>query len=142
ADEPTTALDVTVQAQILDLLEDLQADRQMTVIIVSHDLGVVASRTDRVMVMYAGEVCEDGSTVEVFESTRHPYTAALLRSMPTLSTPRGQTISPIAGSPPSLLRPPPGCRFAPRCRFAQPRCVEEHPSLVAGGTGHAHRCFF
>ena len=114
ADEPTTALDVTVQAQILDLLDDLQRDRHMAMILVSHDLGVVASRTDEIMVMYGGKVVEQAATSELFRNVRMPYTEALLRSIPRIESPSHTRLEAIPGRPPNLLSPPNGCNFAPR----------------------------
>src|SRR5688500_9505453 len=113
ADEPTTALDVTVQAQILDLLQMQQADRHMAVILVTHDLGVVAGRTDEVIVMYAGQVVEHAPTAELFANVRMPYTEALLESVPTVATDVDTRLPTIPGRPPDLARPPAGCRFAP-----------------------------
>ena len=143
ADEPTTALDVTVQAQILDLLGTHQRDRQMAMILVSHDLGVVAGRTDNIQVMYAGQVVEKGPTRHVLHSPRMPYTEALLRSTPRLDSPRNEPLPTITGRPPNPLDFPAGCRFAPRCRYAQERCLTEMPELqIAEIADHEYRCFF
>ena len=143
ADEPTTALDVTLQKQILDLLQSLQRQRAMAMILITHDLGVVASRTDEVCVMYAGKVVERASTGELFAHMRHPYTEALFRSIPRLDQPSGTRLVSLPGRPPDLVDPPPGCRFAPRCPYAQDRCREESPELTPdGATGHEHACFF
>jgi peptide/nickel transport system ATP-binding protein len=150
ADEPTTALDVTVQRQILDLIGALQHEMGMSVILITHDLGVVAGRTKRVLVMYAGQVVEEGGTSVLFEDVRHPYTEALLTSIPKVDLPSQTRLSAISGRPPDLVNPPPGCRFAARCRQSQARCVDERPRLQAelagiGATSpSAHRfaCFF
>jgi oligopeptide/dipeptide ABC transporter ATP-binding protein len=130
ADEPTTALDVTIQAQILDLIDNLRRDFEMAVILITHDLGVIAARADRVMVMYAGKIAEGSGTEELFGSMRHPYTEALFRSIPRFDQDRSQALFSIPGVPPDLMSPPPGCRFAPRCRNAQARCTEEEPLLA------------
>jgi len=141
ADEPTTALDVTVQAQILDLLDDLQRDRHMAMILVSHDLGVVASRTDEIMVMYGGKVVEQAPTSELFRSMKMPYTEALLRSIPRIEHPSHTRLEAIPGRPPNLLSPPKGCNFAPRCRYVQEKCLNEEPPLESEN-GHAWRCWY
>ena len=130
ADEPTTALDVTIQAQILDLIDGLRRDLQMAVILITHDLGVIAARANRVMVMYAGKIAEGADTEELFASMRHPYTEALFRSIPRFDQDRSQALYSIPGVPPDLMTPPPGCRFAPRCRNAQARCTQEEPLLA------------
>lgn len=129
ADEPTTALDVTVQAQILDLLGAEQQERHMAMILVSHDLGVVAGRTDEVAVMYAGKIVEKAPTARLFSAMRMPYTEALFNSMPRLEHESHRRLNAIKGRPPSLLNPPRGCRFAPRCPYVQERCLEEEPQL-------------
>jgi oligopeptide/dipeptide ABC transporter ATP-binding protein len=130
ADEPTTALDVTIQAQILDLIDNLRRDLQMAVILITHDLGVIAARANRVMVMYAGKIAEGADTGELFASMRHPYTEALFRSIPRFDQDRSQALYSIPGVPPDLMTPPPGCRFASRCRNVQERCTEEEPLLA------------
>jgi oligopeptide/dipeptide ABC transporter ATP-binding protein len=137
ADEPTTALDVTIQAQILDLIDNLRRDFEMAVILITHDLGVIAARANRVMVMYAGKIAEGSETEELFGSMRHPYTEALFRSIPRFDQDRTRALFSIPGVPPDLMYPPPGCRFAPRCRNAQPRCTQEEPLLApeTGGNG-------
>jgi oligopeptide/dipeptide ABC transporter ATP-binding protein len=135
ADEPTTALDVTIQAQILDLIDNLRRDFEMAVILITHDLGVIAARADRVMVMYAGKIAEGSGTEELFGSMRHPYTEALFRSIPRFDQDRSQALFSIPGVPPDLMSPPPGCRFAPRCRNAQARCTQEEPLLAPEGPG-------
>jgi peptide/nickel transport system ATP-binding protein len=143
ADEPTTALDVTVQAQILDLLQELQRERFMAMVLVTHDLGVVAGRTDDIAVMYAGRIVEKAPTRSLFAHTRHPYTEALLKSIPKLNQPSHTRLEAITGRPPDLTQPPKGCKFAPRCPYAQAKCLEEEPPLVDHDVpGHAFRCWF
>jgi peptide/nickel transport system ATP-binding protein len=143
ADEPTTALDVTVQAQILDLLQEQQRDREMAVVLVSHDLGVVAGRTHEIAVMYAGQIVEQAPTATLFSEVRMPYTEALLQSVPRLENPSHTRLAVIGGRPPVLIDPPAGCRFAPRCPYAQERCRVEAPPLVEGDTpGHFYRCWY
>jgi peptide/nickel transport system ATP-binding protein len=143
ADEPTTALDVTVQHQILNLLAAQQRDRYMTMIMVTHDLGVVAGRTDEIAVMYAGKVVEKAPTGALFADMHHPYTQALLWSIPKTSQPKHTRLSAIAGRPPDLIKPPPGCKFAPRCPYARDRCREEEPTLrPATAAGHEFACHF
>jgi peptide/nickel transport system ATP-binding protein len=143
ADEPTTALDVTVQAQILDLLQAQQAERTMGMILVTHDLGVVAGRADHIAVMYAGRVVETAPTKTLFAQMRHPYTEALLQSIPKLEMPSHSRLSAIGGRPPDLVSPPPGCSFAPRCPYAQDRCHEEDPALTPdpNDPDHQYACF-
>ncbi len=140
ADEPTTALDVTVQAQILDLLERLQRELGMGVLLITHDLGVVAETADRVAVMYAGQVVESCDVRAAFERTRHPYTAGLLASLPRLGETR-ESLRVIPGSVPDPARFPAGCRFHPRCPFADARCRGEEPPLVTFDGGHQSRCW-
>jgi oligopeptide/dipeptide ABC transporter ATP-binding protein len=143
ADEPTTALDVTVQAQILDLLKRQQEDRDMSMILITHDLGVVAGRTDEIIVMYAGRVVERAPTATLFSEMRHPYTEALLRSIPKIEYASHTRLDTIPGRPPDMVHPPKGCKFAARCRYAQDRCIEEEPQLTEGESpGHVYRCFF
>jgi peptide/nickel transport system ATP-binding protein len=143
ADEPTTALDVTVQAQILNLLNQQQQDRYMAMILVTHDLGVVAGRTDEIAVMYAGQIVERAPTRTLFANVRMPYTEALLKSIPKLENPSHTRLQIIGGRPPDLINPPPGCRFAPRCPYAQAKCHTEPPPLVEAETpGHVFRCWF
>ena len=141
ADEPTTALDVTVQAQIMDLLLDLQRENDMGIVLITHDLGVVAETADRVAVMYAGSIVETGTTGTVFNWPAHPYTVGLMRSVPRVDS-VGERLEPIVGSPPSLARIPPGCSFHPRCPRAEGVCSVESPALreVAGGRRSA--CHF
>jgi peptide/nickel transport system ATP-binding protein len=142
ADEPTTALDVTVQAQILDVLAEQQAAHGMSLLLVTHDLGVVAGRTDEIAVMYAGRVVERATTKELFASMRHPYSAALLASIPKLEDPKHTRLDAIPGRPPDIVAPEPGCAFAPRCSRAQPSCHTAAPALVEGTPGHWWACFF
>lgn len=142
ADEPTTALDVTIQAQILELINRLKEELHTAVIIITHDLGVVAGMTDRVTVMYAGRVVEEGPTREIFENPRMPYTIGLLRSIPRLDEARRRKLNPIRGLPPNLIDLPPICAFSPRCDFAQERCITTRPELRPVGAGHAAACHF
>ncbi|MDQ4098009.1 MAG: ABC transporter ATP-binding protein, partial [Actinomycetota bacterium] len=141
ADEPTTALDVTVQAQILELLARLRRDRQMSVVFITHDMAVVAGQAERVLVMYAGRVAEVGAAEPVFSSPGHAYTLGLLQSVAHLDGVRGRPLEPIPGQPPSLVRLPPGCPFHPRCRFATESCRRDVPALTPQpGEGHAAAC--
>jgi peptide/nickel transport system ATP-binding protein len=143
ADEPTTALDVTVQAQILDLLTAEQRDRQMAMVLVTHDLGVVAGRTDDIAVMYAGQIVEKAPTTALFANMKMPYTEALLKSIPKIEDPSHTRLHAIPGRPPNLISPPPGCRFAPRCVYARDRCHREMPDLIESATpGHFYRCWY
>lgn len=144
ADEPTTALDVTVQLQILELLGRQQTERNMAMVLVTHDLGVVATRTDRIVVMYAGQVVESAPTAELFRNVKMPYTRALLDALPRRDQPSHTRLKAIPGNPPNLAAPPVGCRFASRCPAAQARCHEEQPPLVnaEGSEEHAYRCWF
>lgn len=143
ADEPTTALDVTVQAQILDLIGEQQRDRNMSVILVTHDLGVVAGHTDEIAVMYGGRLVEKAPTKSLFANMKMPYTKALLRSIPKLDEPSHTRLSTIPGRPPDLVNPPKGCRFAPRCAYARDLCHKEEPQLVqAESPHHLYACFY
>jgi oligopeptide/dipeptide ABC transporter ATP-binding protein len=143
ADEPTTGLDVTVQAQILDLLSTLQRDREMGMVLVTHDLGVVATRTDEIIVMYAGNVVERAPASFLFSEMSMPYTEALLRSIPRIGNPSHTRLQAIEGRPPNLIAPPAGCPFAPRCPYAQDKCRQEKPPLVEGAVpGHSYACWF
>jgi oligopeptide/dipeptide ABC transporter ATP-binding protein len=144
ADEPTTALDVTIQAQIMGLLKREQQSRHMSVLFITHDLGLAASYAENVMVMYAGQVVESGPADIVLRAPRSPYTAALRNSMPLIKNPPHTRLEAIAGRPPDLASLPPGCRFAQRCVYAQERCLEEMPLLQsdAGNDNHKYRCFF
>jgi oligopeptide/dipeptide ABC transporter ATP-binding protein len=141
ADEPTTALDVTVQAQVLLLLDRLRRELNMAMILISHDFGVVAAVCDRVLVMYGGRPAEQGSVQHILGRARHPYTRALLRSVPRLDDPRGDALSAIPGQPITVLDGARGCRFAPRCTFAVERCSREDPPQVALGSGHVSACW-
>jgi len=140
ADEPTTALDVTIQAQILSLMKDLTRELGIALVLITHNLGIVARYADRVNVMYAARMAEQGDAERVFGLPLHPYTAGLLRSVPRLDRPRGAQLETIEGSPPNLLDPPPGCRFAPRCPARIPACVEVLPPLVEIERGHSSAC--
>ena len=144
ADEPTTALDVTVQAQILDLLGEQRRDRNMSLVLVTHDLGVVAGHTDEIAVMYGGKLVEKASTRGLFANMKMPYTEALLLSIPKLDDPSHTRLNAIAGRPPDLVNPPKGCRFAPRCPYAQQRCIDEEPPLVATAEDpdHLYACWY
>ena len=141
ADEPTTALDVTIQAQILDLLKELKNRLNVAMVLITHDMGIVADVCDRVTVLYAGQVCESGTVEQVFEKPKHPYTQALLTSVPNLAL-RKEKLSVIPGNVPNLIDPPSGCRFNPRCQYAQQICIDRVPELEPIGEGrmvHCHR---
>jgi oligopeptide/dipeptide ABC transporter ATP-binding protein len=138
ADEPTTALDVTVQAQILDLLRDIQKEKGTAIVLITHDLGVVAEMCDTVAVMYAGSVVEYATVEELFKNPRHPYTVGLMNSLPK---PGANRLIPIDGQPPSLVNLPRGCRFANRCPLKESRCEETIPPLEEKAPGHVVRCF-
>ena len=142
ADEPTTALDVTVQAQILQLLRELREDLKMSMVLVTHDLGVVAGNTDFVAVMYAGEVVEYAPTTKLFADMRMPYTEALLESIPKIDHKSGTRLSVIAGRLPNPTDRGVGCGFAPRCKYAQEKCHTQHPELQKDPDGHLYRCWF
>ncbi len=142
ADEPTTGLDVTVQAQILDLLASQQRERHMAMILVTHDLGVVAGRTDEIAVMYAGRVVEQAPTADLFAHTRMPYTEALMRSIPRVADPSHTRLRAIPGRPPDLSATITGCAFAPRCPYAQEHCRTYAPPLRTAGTGHTFACWY
>jgi oligopeptide/dipeptide ABC transporter ATP-binding protein len=141
ADEPTTALDVTIQAQILELMRDLSRECGITLVLITHNLGVVARYADRVNVMYAGKIVEQGSAREVYADPRHPYTIGLLRSVPRLDVPRKAKLHPIDGQPPDLAHLPRGCAFAPRCPYAIARCQTEVPPLIRVGADHVSACW-
>ena len=141
ADEPTTALDVTIQAQILDLIQRLRRELGMAVILITHDLGLVAEICDRVSVMYAGYIVESASTEQLFEDPRHPYTLGLLSSIPRTDEARGEKLVPIQGMPPDPMNLPPGCPFAPRCPYAVGRSEEENPQLRAVAPDHYVACW-
>jgi oligopeptide/dipeptide ABC transporter ATP-binding protein len=143
ADEPTTALDVTVQAQVLEALEAARQESGAALILITHDLGVIAGHSDRICVMYAGKLVETGSTEDVFYRPRMPYTLGLLGSLPRLDREERQRLTPIKGAPPSLLNLPPGCPFTPRCPLAKEICDREEPELLpVEGRGHASACHF
>ena len=141
ADEPTTALDVTIQAQILELMKDLTRRLGVALIIITHNLGVVARYADRVNVMYAGRIVETGSARQIYHNPSHPYTLALLRSVPRMDQPRRAKLDPVEGQPPDLMRLDAGCAFRPRCRFAVARCRETAPELEVVAGGHLSACF-
>jgi len=141
ADEPTTALDVTIQAQVLELVKKLSDELGTSVILITHNLGVVARYADRVNVMYAGKLIETASAKDLYADPRHPYTLGLLASVPRLDEPRKVKLVPIEGSPPDLTHLPKGCPFRPRCRFAVDRCAEEHPPLMPMGERHFAACW-
>ncbi|MGB7652455.1 MAG: ABC transporter ATP-binding protein, partial [Acidimicrobiales bacterium] len=140
ADEPTTALDVTIQAQILDILDNLRKELGMAMLLITHDMGVIAGRADRVVVMYAGKKAEESTTSDLFHSMRHPYTQALLSSMPNLENTSKHKLASIAGMPPALTREIVGCRFAPRCAYATDQCRSDDPPISLDGE-HAFACF-
>ncbi len=141
ADEPTTALDVTVQAQILELLRDLVRANNSSMMLITHDLGVVARYADRINVMYAGRIVERGTAEEIFHHPKHPYTLGLMESMPRLDQAPGSRLTPIPGQPPDLSDPPPGCPFHPRCRFAEARCRSERPPRAQITDNHWKACW-
>jgi oligopeptide transport system ATP-binding protein len=140
ADEPTTALDVTVQAQILELLKALTRESGSALILITHDLGVVARHADRVCVMYAGRIVESGPARAIYENPQHPYTIGLMASVPRLDQPVTRKLVPIEGQPPDLAALPPGCAFEPRCRHASARCRQERPTLEPVGDRHIRAC--
>jgi oligopeptide transport system ATP-binding protein len=141
ADEPTTALDVTIQAQILELMQQLQREEGTAIIMITHDLGVIANICHRVNVMYAGRFVEEAATEALFDAPRHPYTLGLLESMPRIDEVAKSRLTPIAGQPPNLTHLPAGCSFRPRCRFAVDRCAQEVPPLFPGPAGGRYACF-
>ncbi len=141
ADEPTTALDVTIQAQILELMKDLTKRLGVALIVITHNLGVVARYADRVNVMYAGKIVEEGSAAQIYHHSRHPYTIGLLSSVPRMDRHRGQRLVPIEGQPPDLTRLDNGCAYRPRCRWAIDRCADEIPPLEHVGDGQKAACF-
>jgi len=142
ADEPTTSLDVTVQAQVLEVLANMRNEFNMAVMVITHNLGVVARYVDRVNVMYAGCLVETGRTDDIYAAPKHPYTLGLLGSVPRLDSPRQKSLRIIKGLPPNLARLPKGCSFAPRCDYAMPRCLEEKPPLEKVGEEHYRACFY
>lgn len=141
ADEPTTALDVTIQAQIMDVMKEMQQKLGTSIILITHDLGVVAGMCDRVIVMYAGEVVETGTLWEIFKNPQHPYTKGLLRSMPRLDQKKGEPLIPIIGTPPDLIKPPVGCPFAARCSEAMHVCEQSEPGATEFSGTHMARCW-
>jgi oligopeptide/dipeptide ABC transporter ATP-binding protein len=141
ADEPTTALDVTIQAQILELMKALSQEYGVALIIITHNLGVVARYADRVNIMYAGKIIERGSALDIYRRPSHPYALGLLNSVPRLDQPRKEKLDPIEGQPPDLIDMGDGCSFRDRCRFFIERCAEEAPALQSVGDGHVSACF-
>lgn len=141
ADEPTTALDVTIQAQIMDLLKNIQKELKTAIILITHDLGVVAGSADRVAVMYAGKVMESGTTDQIFYNPKHPYTRALLKSLPSPETTKDEELIAIPGTPPDLLNPPKGCGFAARCEKCMKVCQEKLPPEFTVEDGHTASCW-
>ncbi len=141
ADEPTTALDVTIQAQILELLKQLRAEYNMSIMLITHDLGIVADLCSRVIVMYAGIIIEEGTTREIFYEPKHPYTWGLLKSVPRINMLSKRRLVPIEGQPPDLLNPPKGCPFMPRCRYAMEVCREYCPGLYSVSETHRAACW-
>jgi len=141
ADEPTTALDVTIQAQILELMKNLTKELGVALIVITHNLGVVARYADRVNVMYAGKIIETGTAKQIYHNPRHPYTLGLLASVPRLDQPRGTKLLPIYGQPPDLTKLDGGCSFRPRCRFAQDQCAQSYPPLQNMEPQHNAACF-
>lgn len=141
ADEPTTALDVTIQAQIIELMQELKEKTDSSIIMITHDLGVVAEMADRVIVMYAGKIVEEGSIDEIFYKPRHPYTWGLLRSVPRLDAENKSDLVPIPGTPPDLFAPPKGCAFADRCPYAMEVCLENDPDKFLIEEGHYAACW-
>jgi oligopeptide/dipeptide ABC transporter ATP-binding protein len=141
ADEPTTALDVTIQAQILELMKNLTRDLGVAMIIITHNLGVVARYADRVNVMYAGRIVESGTAEEIYHNPKHPYTLALLRSVPRMDEKRGTKLQPVGGQPPDLTKLDEGCSFRPRCAFATDKCARSKPPLDEVGPAHVSACW-
>ena len=141
ADEPTTALDVTIQAQILELMKSLTTEFGVALIVITHNLGVVARYADRVNIMYAGKIIERGTSVEIYSNPRHPYTVGLLRSVPRLDLPRRAKLDPIEGQPPDLINVPEGCAFRARCQFAVDKCATDIPPLTMVKEGHHSACW-
>jgi oligopeptide/dipeptide ABC transporter ATP-binding protein len=141
ADEPTTALDVTVQASIIELLRDLSRELRASVILITHNMALIASLCQRVIVMYAGRIVEEGPTRAIFKNPQHPYTWSLLRSIPRVDETTHEKLISIRGMPPDLSKPPPGCKFHPRCRFKVDRCMTEEPPLAEVDPGQLARCW-
>ena len=140
ADEPTTALDVTIQAQVLEVIVNLSKELKTAIVLITHNLGIIARYADRVNVMYAGRIVESGPSEEIYRKPRHAYTLGLLESIPRLDS-QAKRLIPIEGSPPDLLDLPPGCAFEPRCRFAIDRCRQEQPNLKELAPGHSAACW-
>ena len=141
ADEPTTALDVTIQAQILDLMKKIQKQHDTSIIMITHNLGVIANIAQRIAVMYAGQIVEIGTTEEIFYNPQHPYTWGLLKSIPTKDLERKQDLTPIKGTPPDLFAPPKGCGFAPRCKYCMKVCLENMPEDYILSKDHKAKCW-
>lgn len=141
ADEPTTALDVTIQAQIIDLMKDLQKELNTAIILITHDLGVVADMAQRIVVMYAGKIVESGNLEDIFYRSKHPYTWGLLKSIPRLDARQKEELVPIEGTPPDLFAPPAGCGFAARCEYCMNICKEKQPDFTEVGEGHHVACW-
>ena len=141
ADEPTTAIDVTIQAQILDLLKELQREKGTAIVMITHSMGVIANICHRVQVMYAGKIAEEADAGPLFADPRHPYTVGLLESIPRLDEHKGDELTPIEGQPPDMTQRPPGCAFHPRCRYRVDRCQQEEPPLVNSKNGGRSACF-
>ncbi len=141
ADEPTTALDVTIQAQIMELIKQLQQENNTAVILITHDLGVVANTANRIMVMYSGKIVEYGNSMDIFYHSKHPYTMALLKAVPRLDLENKQELDSIPGVPPDLIAPPKGCPFASRCKYCMEICCEEPPEMTTFQEGHAAACW-
>ena len=141
ADEPTTALDVTIQADIIDLLKDIQKEFGMAVIMITHDLGIVANIAKKIIVMYAGKVVETGSSQDIFYRPRHPYTKALLRAVPRLDTEEEQSLESIEGTPPNMIDPPAGCAFSTRCSQCMRICQKSEPPMFEFEDGHTAQCW-
>jgi oligopeptide transport system ATP-binding protein len=141
ADEPTSALDVTIQAQILDLMRELQQKFNTAIMLITHDLGVVANMARRVLVFYAGQIIEEGLSDDIFYTPKHPYTWGLLKSMPRINAENKENLVNIEGVPPDLFAPPEGCAFAVRCDYAMNLCVEKEPPMLDMGQGHCAKCW-
>ncbi len=141
ADEPTTALDVTIQADIIDLLKDIRKEFGMAVIMITHDLGIVANIAKKIIVMYAGKVVETGSSQDIFYRPRHPYTKALLRAVPRLDTEEEQSLESIEGTPPNMIDPPAGCAFSTRCSQCMRICQKSEPPMFEFEDGHTAQCW-
>lgn len=141
ADEPTTALDVTIQAEILDVLKEMKEKTGASIVMITHDLGIVANMADRVAVMYAGKIVESGTVTAIFETPSHPYTKALLHAVPRLDVGMDEPLENIKGTPPDMLKPPKGCSFAGRCKFCMKICLENHPPEFVAGEEHKVSCW-